>query len=163
MFAKKKKRGKERDKPSIHTTLVPTHTHTQHNVWGWGKSGEKAASLTSCACAYLCVLISCMVQKATSSHLVLLLTATGNYQCFILTGFDVLKQGCSRTTVSKAQHWASSNSSVSSELSVLNQLSHLFIWLELVPPKKKKRKKKKRKSYPCPPHPASLSGKRALI
>lgn len=82
-----------------------------------------------------------MVQKATSSHLVLLLTATGNYQCFILTGFDVLKQGCSRTTVSKAQHWASSNSSVSSELSVLNQLSHLFIWLELVPPKKKEKKK----------------------
>lgn len=50
------------------------------------------------------VLIICTVQKAMSSHLALLLTATGNYQCFILTGFDVLKQGCSRTTVSKAQH-----------------------------------------------------------
>lgn len=55
-------------------------------------------------CALVLVLISCTVQKAMSSHLALLLTATGNYQCFILTGFDVLKQGCSRTTVSKAQH-----------------------------------------------------------
>lgn len=94
-----------------------------------------AGPLNTSTRAHLCVLISCVVQKATSSHLALLLTATGNYQCFILTGFDVLKQGCSRTTVSKAQHWASSNSSVSSELSVLHQLSDLFIWLELVPKK----------------------------
>lgn len=133
---RKKRRKSERQQ--VYTQHTYTHLDNTISVV-WNLMVTIVTHLpTGTSTWAMCVSISCTVQKVTSSHLALFLTATGNYQCFILTGFDVLKQGCTRTTVSKAQHWASSNSSASSELSVLNQLSDLFIWLELVPKKKEK-------------------------